>query len=527
MTDKQWHLEDVTEMKSGGIVFMLLSGPLTHGAAGLANSFIERASSLSEAGWTVTILVDVWQVDLKWHVEALVDSGRLHPKVAVRNLYFDLAAQAGLPDGYMESQFSSPLLSDYIGRLDARYDDSNGQVVRYYDKHLYRYFGYVDERSTPLFLDELIDKKRVKRLYFSPGGRLIRGTGYRNESPVWDEFYNESGVVYCRIRYGSDEKVATVTVREGRSRYRNLNRDESLLGFWLSSCFEIGTEDFVICEYAFKFSDLQEFARKSGVPTIYTLHSSHLGPPHGAGAPIKPELGPTFHNAEDMDAIVVLTPQQRFDIRKRFPELQNVHTIPHAAPQPLKVSRTPVAARETGLVVVVGRLDQVKGQRLVIEKFSRLLERHPGARLELWGRGNDEGNIRRLISEQSLSDSVSLKGFTNDTSTVFERAEIALFPSSFEGQSLTLMEAMRAGCVPVCFDFKYGARMLVDDLENGIIVERGDVVDMIDSACVLLDDPTSLASMSKASRVKMAMFSKDRLVRDWENLFFQLSASRK
>ncbi|MBU5900145.1 glycosyltransferase, partial [Vibrio cholerae O1] len=76
-----------------------------------------------------------------------------------------------------------------------------------------------------------------------------------------------------------------------------------------------------------------------------------------------------------------------------------------------------------------------------------------------------------------------------DTSTVFERAEIALFPSSFEGQSLTLMEAMRAGCVPVCFDFKYGARMLVDDLENGIIVERGDVVDMIDSACVLLDDP--------------------------------------
>ncbi|MBU5900354.1 hypothetical protein JVW24_24855, partial [Vibrio cholerae O1] len=69
VTDKQWHVEDVTEMKSGGIVFMWLSGPLTHGAAGLANSFIERASSLSEAGWTVTILVDVWQVDLKWHVE--------------------------------------------------------------------------------------------------------------------------------------------------------------------------------------------------------------------------------------------------------------------------------------------------------------------------------------------------------------------------------------------------------------------------------------------------------------------------
>lgn len=525
MSDEQWHFEKVTEMKSGGKVFMLLSGPLTHGAAGLANSVIGRASSLSEAGWAVTILVDVWQVDLGWHVDALVDSGRLHPKVDVRNLYFDLATQAALPDGYMESQFSSPELTDYVGGLDARYDNSNSNVIRYYEEDAYRYFGYLDERNTILFLDELIAGKRIKRLYFGSEGSLIRTTGYRDKSIIWDEFYNEYGVVYCRTRFGSDEKSATVTVREGGSRYRNLDSGESLLGVWLESCVEVGSEDFMICEYAFKFPDLREFARKSQVPIIYTLHNSHLGAPHDAGSPIKPELRPTFYNAEDMDAIVVLTPQQRFDIRKRFPVLQNVHTIPHAAPQPLNSSPTPMSAREPGLVVLVGRLDQIKGQRLVIEKFSRLLERHPNARLELWGRGNDEKNILRLISELELDDSVSLEGFTSDTATVFERAEIALFPSSFEGQPLTLMEAMRAGCVPVCFDFKYGARMLVDDLENGIIVERGDVVDMIDSVSVLLDDAASLASMSKASRVKMTMFSKDRLVRDWENLFVQLSGA--
>src|SRR5699024_11906451 len=71
-----------------------MSGPLTYGAAGLANSVISRSTALSNAGWEVVLLIDVWQPDLDRHVELLKSSRRLGQNVEVRNLYEDLSRRS-------------------------------------------------------------------------------------------------------------------------------------------------------------------------------------------------------------------------------------------------------------------------------------------------------------------------------------------------------------------------------------------------------------------------------------------------
>ena len=76
--------------KGASRVFILLSGALTYGAAGLANSVISRVSILSQAGYSVSLLVDVWQRDLGMHVKRLKENGRLGDQVEVRNIYDDL-----------------------------------------------------------------------------------------------------------------------------------------------------------------------------------------------------------------------------------------------------------------------------------------------------------------------------------------------------------------------------------------------------------------------------------------------------
>lgn len=507
-------------------VYMLLSGPLTHGAAGLANSVVARASALARAGRNVTILVDVWQPDLEFHVEGLRESGRLCSTVDVRNMYSDLAETEDLPENFDSSDLGRPSLSDYTAEMTSKIDDNDDRIIRFYNNGQYTYFGFKSDRSVIIFLDELVGGVRARRLYFDASAKLIRATVFNKEEAVVDEFYSSNGIVYSKIEYNNARDEGAISVRSNNLTYRKLISGATLLTHWLVECFDLGPDDFLISEYAFKFDALVEVTRKMQVPVVYTLHNSHLGPPYDAGAPLKPEFEVTFQNASDMDALVVLTPQQKFDIVKRYPELKNVYSIPHATPQPLEAVKPRSVEREAGLVVLVGRLTEIKGQRRAVETFSSVLDKHPDSKLELWGRGEDEAAISRLISDLGLRDRVFLKGFTKDTSEVYERAEIALFPSYYEGQSLSLLEAMRAGCVPVSYDFKYGARMIIDDHCSGVLVDRGDDKDLMDSVTALLSDRKLLRSMSDCARDKSSKFSAERLVREWDTLFSRVVANR-
>lgn len=505
---------------------MLLSGPLTHGAAGLANSVIARASALARAGKSVTILVDVWQPDLESHVESLIKSGRLCSTVDVRNMYSDLAAAKDSPQNFDSLDLGRPAISDYTADMTSKVDSNDGRIIRFYFNGQYTYFGYKSDGYVVAFLDELVGGARTRRLYFDTSGKLVRATSFDKDEVAVDEVYNSNGIVYSKVEHNRAQKESTILVRSGSSEYRQLVSGETLLTHWLVECFDLGPDDFLISEYAFKFDALVEVTRKTQVPVVYTLHNSHLGPPYSAGAPLKPEFEVTFQNAPNMDALVVLTTQQKFDIVKRYPALKNVYSIPHATPQPFASVSPPPPEREAGLIVLVGRLTEIKGQCRAVETFSRVLDMHPDSKMELWGRGEDEARISRLISDLGLQERVVLKGFTKDTSEVYERAEIALFPSHYEGQPLSLLEAMRAGCVPVSYDFKYGARMIIDDLRNGVLVDRGDDEDLMDSVSALLSDRKSLRSMSDSARDKSTKFSTDRLVRDWDALFSSVAANR-
>lgn len=499
-------------------VHILMSGALTHGAAGLANSVISRATVLSEGGWEVIILVDVWQPDLKLHVQALVTSRRLSDRVIVRNLYTDLSALSTASGRLEGDSFRSPTLTDYIGGLDQRLDQSDEKIVRYFAENEYKYFGYRRDGGAVSFIDELLDGVRVRRLFFEPAGALIRATIFQGGQVIRDEFFDADGSLYYDIIYDASGSVANRRIKVGVHEYRNLRDGESLLTFWLSSCFEWGQRDVVISEYAFRFDDLEKIKRLSGMTIIYTLHNSHLASPHGSDAPLKPELKATFENAPKMDALVVLTPHQKFDIKKRYPDIENVFVVPHATPRQAWQGTASKRQREDGLIVLVGRLSPIKGQVRVVKEFARVLERCPTARLEIWGRGESEADIAETIDALDLGDSVSLRGFSSEPTQIYQRAEVALFPSLHEGQPLALMEAMQEGCVPVCFDFKYGARMMIDDLIDGVIVERGDVVDLLDSAVGLLEDRGRLFQVSEKAKEKASNFNPSRLREDWETL---------
>jgi len=133
-------------------------------------------------------------------------------------------------------------------------------------------------------------------------------------------------------------------------------------------------------------------------------------------------------------------------------------TIPQTLPAQ-RFERT-----ESFRVLYAGRLVDLKGVRLVIDAFARLVERRPEARLDLLGEGPRRAWIEARVAELGLEHSVTLHGNISHERTLdhMHAADAFLFPS-FEGAGMVVPEAMAAGNPVVCLDFGGPGEMVGED----------------------------------------------------------------
>ena len=85
----------------------------------------------------------------------------------------------------------------------------------------------------------------------------------------------------------------------------------------------------------------------------------------------------------------------------------------------------------------------------------------PGATLDIYGEGAEHEALQPLIDARGLGAHVVLRGRTDDPGTVLDAASVFLSTSAFEGQGLSLAEALAHGCPVVAYDVRYGPRDLL------------------------------------------------------------------
>ncbi len=242
---------------------------------------------------------------------------------------------------------------------------------------------------------------------------------------------------------------------------------------WLDevvAAIEGGRPVLVVCESR-QLGELIAHWDNPRVRILHTVHTIHLEPPFTPDAPLNPLWRRWFRIADRFDAVAWPTPTQRDDVVARFGGAGTHLVVPSGVPDP----PVPTAAREAGLVVVLGRLAAGKRVDHSIRAFVRAAV--PGTRLEIWGAGPEEEHLRALIGELDAGDRVRLAGYTNDPGAVLERASLLLTTSAFEGQQLTIVEALQRGCPVISYDIRYGIRevlgrgggALVPDGEEGTL----------------------------------------------------------
>ncbi|CAB4947905.1 unannotated protein [freshwater metagenome] len=90
-----------------------------------------------------------------------------------------------------------------------------------------------------------------------------------------------------------------------------------------------------------------------------------------------------------------------------------------------------------------------KNHRTLVDAFARLVAVHPELRLVLTGGvGGAENDLRTQIESLGLDDVVVRPGrvAASDLDTLYRRALLMAFPSSYEGFGLPLLESMVRGC---------------------------------------------------------------------------------
>ena len=125
-----------------------------------------------------------------------------------------------------------------------------------------------------------------------------------------------------------------------------------------------------------------------------------------------------------------------------------------------RVSAAAVAAATAGydlpdgvpLFLFVGRLMWYKGLHIILDALRALREQGQDFRMVFIGAGGDEKEVRAEVETLRLSDRCFFTGSIADRETLrawYSRADLFLFPSTFDTNGLVVREAAASGCPSV------------------------------------------------------------------------------
>ena len=148
--------------------------------------------------------------------------------------------------------------------------------------------------------------------------------------------------------------------------------------------------------------------------------------------------------------------------------------LPRFAPDPDPtdwLARQKVGADQQVLLAVGTKAHQ-KGFDRLVAMFALLRERHPHVRLVILGMDavpyhgvDQQAQLRRMLPQ--ASHSLHFPGRVGNVQDWYERADLFLLPSRYEGFPNVLLEAMASGCCCVSSDCPQGPAELIRDGVNG------------------------------------------------------------
>jgi glycosyltransferase involved in cell wall biosynthesis len=196
----------------------------------------------------------------------------------------------------------------------------------------------------------------------------------------------------------------------------------------------------------------------------------------------------------------VLTPSRHFADAVR-PDVGRVPVF--VLPNGVSALAAPEPVPPAGPVLFVGRLEKVKGVRVLLRAFRLLLEDRPDARLTVVGDGRDRPYLERAAADLVARRRVVFRGRLpqegeESVAACLRAASVVVLPSLWpENFPTVALEALQVGR-PLVASRVGGLPELVGE-DNGVLVPRGDPAALAAALGGLLGRPERLRRLGEGS----------------------------
>jgi glycosyltransferase involved in cell wall biosynthesis len=142
-----------------------------------------------------------------------------------------------------------------------------------------------------------------------------------------------------------------------------------------------------------------------------------------------------------------------------------------------------------------------KGKKDMIEAFMELQKKFPNQwTLILAGIGGHKADILKEFPSKLHQNLDIIPHFTQAEETqLYERADVFVLPSYFEGQSLALTQAMASSLCCICSD-NCGQRDFIKHEQNGLLFKTGDASDLAHQFEKILKNKTLINTYAKRAK---------------------------
>jgi glycosyltransferase involved in cell wall biosynthesis len=175
---------------------------------------------------------------------------------------------------------------------------------------------------------------------------------------------------------------------------------------------------------------------------------------------------------------------------------------------------------DSKMILTVGRMVLQKGHQDLVPVIPKLVQNFPNLVFVWAGDGEERLQLEKQLNELKIRDKVLFLGYRNDIPRLMQASDILLFPSRYEGQPLTIAEAMVYG-LPIVSSSASGIPEMLHHRQHGILFEPGNSQDLLQSMQWALTHPEQLRLMADNAQQHIKNFSDEKMVHESLLLFKQ------
>lgn len=174
--------------------------------------------------------------------------------------------------------------------------------------------------------------------------------------------------------------------------------------------------------------------------------------------------------------------------------------------------------KDKEVFIHIGRFSEPKDHINLLKSFKEISKEFSNAHLVLVGDGELRPEIEKFISENNLTENVSLFGIQKNISSLLSMSDIFVLSSSWEGFGLVVAEAMSCQRVVVATDCGGVSEVLGD---CGFLVEAKNSNKLFEAMknAYYLDKESRINLGKKARERVLEKYSLDNVVGLWEDIY--------